>query len=303
METPKRKDTRSLRRTQRSRSIVVHLIVGLIALITILPPVIIISGSLSDSQAILEKGFRPWPLNFSLEAYRYVLKDFEQLLQSYKVSFIVSFVGTSVGLTITAMLSYALSRKIFKFGKILVVFVLFTMVFRAGTVPFYILVVQVLHLKDTIWALILPGLVNPWFILLLRAYFRALPNEYYDAAKVDGAGEFTIFTRVAVPLAKPALATIAMFYIIGYWNDWFTPLLFIDSPQLTPLQYMLHRMLENVIFLQRNMQNLSLSDLALLPTQSLRMAMAVLAAGPMTLIFLFFQRYFVRGLTLGGLKG
>ena len=137
----------------------------------------------------------------------------------------------------------------------------------------------------------------------MSAFFRNLPSEFYDAAKVDGAGEFTIFTRIAVPLAKPALATIGMFYVLAYWNDWFTPLLFIDSTELTPLQYLLNRMLENAIFLQRNMQNLDLGELAALPTQSLRMAMAVLAAGPMTLVFLFFQRYFVRGLTLGGIKG
>jgi len=303
MNIVKKANPKSLHRVQRSRSLIIHLIVGFIAVLTVIPPIIIISGSLSDAQSIIDNGFRPWPQNFSLAAYRYVTKDAAQLLQSYKVSTIVSGVGTILGLSITSMFAFALSRKTFILRKILVFYVFFTMVFRAGLVPYYILVVQTLGLKDTLWALILPGLVNPWFILLLSAFFRNLPSEFYDAAKVDGAGEFTIFTRIAIPLAKPALATIGMFYVLAYWNDWFTPLLFIDSTQLTPLQYLLNRMLENAIFLQRNMQNLDLGDLAALPTQSLRMAIAVLAAGPMNLVFLFFQRYFVRGLTLGGIKG
>jgi len=303
MKTAKKRKLKSLRRVERLRSITIHIIVGFVAFLTILPPLIILSGSFSDSQKIIDNGYRLWPQDFSFEAYRYVLKDLAQLLQSYKITIIVTGVGTMLGLSMTSMVAFALSRNAFKMRKLLGFYFFFTMIFHAGTVPYYILVVQTLGLKDTIWALIIPGLINPWFIFLLRAYFKSIPSDFYDAAKVDGAGEFTIFTRIAMPLAKPALATIGMFYVLGYWNDWFTPLLFIDSTQLTPLQYMLNRMLENVIFLQRNMQNLSFGELASLPTQSLRMAMAVLAAGPMTLVFLFFQRHFVKGLTLGGLKG
>ncbi|MCD4700132.1 MAG: carbohydrate ABC transporter permease [Phycisphaerae bacterium] len=303
MKASLQQKTRSIHTIQRTRSITIHIIIGIVALLTILPPLIIVSGSFSTSDALIERGYRPWPQQLSVAGYSFVTKDPDQLLQSYLVSIIVSASGTLGGLSLTAMFSFALARKNFTLRKILILIVFFTLLFRAGLVPFYILMVRTLSLKNTLLSIILPGLINPWYILLLRAFFLRLPTDYYDAAKIDGAGEFTIFTRIAAPLAKPALATIGMFYVLGYWNDWFTPLLFIQSPELTPLQYLLHRMLANVVFLQQNMQNLSASDIVAMPTHSLRMAMAVLAAGPMTLVFLFFQRYFISGLTLGGIKG
>ena len=280
-----------------------HLLVGAVSLVTIAPVIIIISGSLSAANAIKSFGYRPWIQEFTLEAYRYIFLEPTQVLKSYGVSFAVTAIGTLVGLSITAMMAYALSRKKFRLRGILFFLIFFTLLFRGGTVPLYIIVSKVLGLKNTLWALILPGLTNPFYILLLSAFFGGIPSEFYDAAEVDGASEFAIFRYVAIPLAAPMLATIGMFYILQYWNDWFTPLLFITNPDLTPLQFLLQRMMQSMTFLQQNMTNLASTAAAPFPTESIRMAMAVIAAGPMTIVFLFFQRFFIRGLIQGGLKG
>jgi len=213
---------------------------------------------------------------------------------------VVTLVGSSLGLLIMAMLAFALARRDFKFRKPLSFYVFFTMLFNGGLVPWYILITQYLHLKNTIFALILPYLVIPWFVLLLRTYFAGLPTELFEAAKIDGASEWRIFYKIAIPLSTPALATVGLFSMLQYWNDWWLALLFIDDKKLYPLQYLLYTIQSNIDAISQNPEmNMGI----IIPTQGVRMAMAVLAIGPIVFAFLFVQRYFVRGITLGGIKG
>jgi putative aldouronate transport system permease protein len=219
------------------------------------------------------------------------------------VSGLVTAIGTVSGTLFTAMLAYAISRQDFIFRKLFSFLVFFTLLFSGGLVPLYILVTNYLKINNTIWSLILPLMINPFFVLVMRTFFKEIPQEYIDAAMLDGAGELGIFFRIVTPLAKPAFATIGMMYLLIFWNDWYSALLFITEPELYPLQFMLHQVLANVQFLQQNIHNVTSFDLANLMIETMRMAMAVIAAGPVTLVFLFFQKYYVRGLTVGGLKG
>ena len=211
----------------------------------------------------------------------------------------VTAVGTAGGLLISSLLAYALSRQDYKFRGPLSFFVFFTLLFNGGMVPFYIVVTRYLGLKDNILALILPYMVTAWYVLILRTSFAQLPKDLLDAGRIDGAGEWRIFFQIVVPLSKPVLATIGLFFILRYWNDWFLALLFIDSGALYPLQYLLYVLMTNITFLASNPQTTGIA----IPVQSARMAMAVLAFGPALFAFLLLQKYFVRGITIGGLKG
>jgi putative aldouronate transport system permease protein len=283
--------------------LIVHAILALLALTFVLPFVLVVSASLSDNQAILLRGYRFWPVGFSLDAYRFILLDPRQLLTSYRVSIVVTSVGTVSGLLISAMLAYALSRPLFRLRNIFSFLVYFTILFNGGIVPLYMLIVRYLGLRDTMLAMILPYLVVPWYVLILRTYFRGLPEELLDAAKIDGASEFRIFFQIVLPLSVPALATIGLFYVLMYWNDWLMPLLFISDPNLTPLQYLLHRIMADLVFLTDNMGRMPGSVAPPpLPLATIRMALAVVAAVPICVVFLLLQRYFISGLTIGALK-
>jgi putative aldouronate transport system permease protein len=279
-----------------------HLALIAIAFLFFAPLVLIISGSFTTSSAIDDFGYRLIPRQITLEAYRFIFYQPEKIARSYLVSSLVTLIGTGLGTLFTAMIAYTLSRKNFFLRKVLSFAVVFTMLFNGGIVPLYILVTRYLKLNDTLWALILPLLINPFLILILRTFFKEIPQDYFDAAMLDGAGEMQIFTNIIIPLAKPAIITTAMMYLLIYWNDWFLALLFISKPELYPLQYMLHQVLANAQFLQQNIHNVSSADLANLMLETMRMAMAVVAIGPITLLLVFFQKYFVQGMTIGGIK-
>lgn len=295
--------TSYLRRAKISKSLV-HLIMILIALIFITPFIVVVAGSFSSEKLVNLYGYRLWPVGFSLEAYKYVFLDPSQILNSYQVSMIVTMSGTMLGLLISSMLGYSLSRTQFSMRRFFSFIVYFTILFSGGIVPFYILMTQVLHLKDNLLALVLPHLVVPWYVLILRTYFKGLPEEVLDSARVDGANEFRIFFQIAIPLSLPALATIGLFYVLMYWNDWFTALLFISNTDQMPLQYLLHKIMANLAFLTNNMDQLPTGMIPPpLPMATIRMALAVLGAAPIAILFLFLQKYFVSGLTIGALKG
>lgn len=293
----------SYQKTERIRNLFIHIILSVLTLAFALPFVVVVSSSLSSEKGIMAHGYRPYPVDFSLAAYEYILKVPQQILTSYRVTIIVTAVGTGVGLLLSAMLAYAMSRRNFRLRNVLAFIVFFTILFNGGTVPYYILVTQHLKFRDTLWALIIPPLIVPWYVLILRTYFNELPEGLLDAAKIDGAGEWRIFFQIAVPLSKPALATIGLFYIMMYWNNWFNALLFIEKPEVTPLQYLLHQMLNKLAFLTEHAQDIPDAELPPVPLTTIRMAMAVVAAGPVILAFLFLQKYFVRGLTIGAFKG
>ncbi len=277
----------------------VHLLLAVIGLACVIPMILVISISFSDDKQLALQGYSLLPVGFSTFAYEYILQQPAQILQAYGVTIFITAVGTLLGLLLCAMLGYAISRQDFLLRGPISFYVFFTLLFSGGMVPFYILVTRYLGLKDNVLVLILPYLVTAWYVLILRTSFAQLPTELLDAARIDGAGEWRIFLQIVLPLSKPVLATIGLFFILRFWNDWFLALLFINTASLYPLQYLLYVLMANINFLASNPQTTGVP----IPVQSARMAMAVLAFGPALFSFLLLQKYFVRGITIGGLKG
>ncbi|MCS7055445.1 MAG: carbohydrate ABC transporter permease [Thermoflexales bacterium] len=274
-----------------------------ITLVFLIPLLVVISASFTSEQALTRNGYSLWPTEFSLDAYNYIFLDPTQILRSYGVTISVTVIGTVFGLLIMSLLAYVLARHDFTWRRPLAFFVFFTMLFNGGLVPTYILITQYLRLRNSLAVLILPYLVVPWFVFLLRTYFLTLPKEFIESAKLDGANDWQIYAHIVMPLSTPALATIGLFCILMFWNDWWLALLYIDEPRLYPLQYLLFAILRNAEFLSANSTASSVLTTVLPPLQTTRMAMAVVAMGPIAIAFLALQRYFIRGITLGGIKG
>lgn len=268
---------------------------------------LLVLGSSFQSESEIQKiGYRMIPQEFSLEAYKAVFMSPGMILDSYMVTIITTVVGTIIGLCISASAGYVISRKTYRYRKILSFFIFFTMLFNGGLVPTYILMTQWLHLKNTIWALILPLVVNAWYIILMRGFFQGIPDSIMEAARIDGASELRIFFGIVLPLSKPVLATIALFYALAYWNDWYQSLLYIDNQKLYKLQYLLMQILKKSQFLNSAAGQAVMgtgASTADMPTLNLRMAMCVVAVGPLLIAFPFFQKYFVKGITVGSVKG
>lgn len=289
--------------SKRARMLIALLML-LICVICLLPIAAIISISVSEQSRLIKEGYSLLPRGFSLDGYTFVFKDMAKILRAYGNSIIRTVVGTGLGLFMNSLFAYVLSRPKYRYRTALTVFLTVPMVLNAGLVPTYLVYTQYLHMKDTWAALILPLAVVPWYIILMRTFFNQIPYELSEAARIDGAGEWRIYWNVVLPLAKPALATVGMFLALSYWNDWWYPMLYIEEPDLITLQHMLSRMMKDVIELTnaavQSGLNISIADL---PTEGMRMAMCMVAAGPMLFIFPFFQKYFVKGLTVGGVKG
>lgn len=277
----------------------VHAVLIVVSAACALPLLLILAASFTDEAALVRQGFRLIPAQATLDAYRFLFNDPAQIVRAYGVSTFVTVVGASVSLFLMSMLAYALSRRDFALRQAISFFIFFPALFSAGMVPFYILMVRTLGLKDNILALILPPLVIPFFVLLLRTYFSTIPKDLIDAARIDGASEFLIYFRVVLPLSTPALATVGLFSLLFYWNDLYLSLLFINDRNLYNLQYLLFQIISNIQLLEDSFVAQGMKP----PLQSVRMAMAVLAMGPMLFAFMFVQRFFVKGITLGGLKG
>ncbi len=291
-------------RERRLSMMFIHLALVIFALLCIIPLGAVLSISFTDEETITLEGYSLIPGNTSALAYSYIMRNPKQIVRSYFVSSVVTGLGTLCSLAVISLLAFPLSRPDFKYRRPVTFYVFFTMLFNGGLVPWYILITRYLHLKNTLAVLIVPYLVFPWFVLLLRTFFKQLPMSLFESAKMDGASEFRSFFSILIPLSKPALATIGLFICLRYWNDWWLPLLYIEDEALVPLQYMLYRMMANITFLTSQMTMTAMNiDVSSLPNESARMAMCVLAAGPMLFVFPFFQKYFVRGLTAGSLKG
>lgn len=288
---------------KRLWGILPHVILTFVALACLLPLVLVISASFTTDAEIAKYGYSFIPKDFTIKAYTYIFKKPAQLFTSYGVTILVTFIGTAVGLLITAMLAYGISRKDYPFARITTLFVYMTMLFSAGLVPWYMMVSNVLKLKDTLPALIIPYLVVPWFVMLMKGYFADIPASIIEAGKIDGASELKIFFQIVVPMAKPGLATIGLFIMLMYWNDYYLSLMFIQNSKMVSLQFMLYRMMSNIDFLKSALaaQSGMLAGVQI-PAKSIRMAMCVLAAGPMLFVFPFFQKYFVKGIAIGSVK-
>ncbi|OMD88429.1 sugar ABC transporter permease [Paenibacillus odorifer] len=301
----KTKKERDFHHLSKPWNVTFNLIAGIFAFLCVFPFLFVVIISFTDEVALARDGYKLIPAKWSLGAYRYVFESGDMLLRSYGVTIFVTVIGTIISLLFIAFYAYAISRKSFRYRNFFSFFAFFTMLFNGGLVPTYIIVTQFLSLKDTIWALILPLAVNAFYIMILRTFYStSVPDAIIESGKIDGAGEFRIFLKLVLPLSLPGLATIALFSTLGYWNDWFNALLYIDNPNLVPLQSMLMRIETSMQFILQNSQNSSLSLEALrsMPQDTSRMAMVVLATGPIIFAYPFFQRYFIQGLTIGAVK-
>jgi putative aldouronate transport system permease protein len=264
----------------------------------------ILSISFSEEKSLALQGYSLIPSVLSAEAYRYLLGDPTAILRSYGISLAVTVMGGFLSLCVITGIAYPLSRSSFFARKQLSFFIFFTMLFNGGLVPWYIIITRYLHLQNSIWVLVIPYLANAWYILLMRTYLQSIPPALVESATLDGAGEWRILIQIIIPMVTPALATVGLFMVLAYWNDWWLAMLFIEKERLVPLQYRLYRIMANIQFLTTQMVSGAVTvDLTKLPNESARMAMCVIAAGPMLFVFPFFQKYFVRGLTVGAVKG
>lgn len=292
-----------MKRKNHGGQIALHIILILMSLMYLVPFLYVIAVSFTDERSLLLEGYRLIPKVFSTRAYEMVFSDPSQVLNSYRTTIIFTAVSTVLAVFIMGMMAYPLARYGYRHGKIVTALVLFTMLFNAGMVPNYLLIVKYLKLNNTIWVYILPGLVGAYNLIVIRTNYRSLPKELTESAKIDGAGEYRICFQIVMPLCKPVLASIGFLFLVNKWNDWQTSMLYITKPELYSLQYMLQRILKEAQYLKQLAEQGMLMGGEVFPTESFRYAMAIVAAGPVLVIFPFFQKYFAKGMTLGGVKG
>ena len=282
--------------------VICYVIVALVALVCLIPFILLISGSFTSEQWIRFHGFSLWPGEFSLEAYKIIFKTPEKIVRAYGVSIFITAVGTLAGLFLTSLTAYVVSRKDAKYRNVLSFFFYFTTLFNGGMVSTYIFYIQYLHLKDNYLALILPGVFNVFYLLIMRTFVNNIPFALIESAKLDGAGEWRIYFTIILPLLKSGLATIGLFLALGYWNDWYNAMLYMNDEAKYPLQYMLYSVQQQTQALARIAAQAGI-QVANLPSNSLKMAMAVVATGPIIIVYPFVQKYFISGITIGSVKG
>ncbi len=283
-------------------NIISYTLLSFIALLCLLPFIMLISGSFTSEQAIRFEGYSIFPREFTTEAYEMIFRYPEKIIRAYGVSIFITVVGTIAGLFFLTMTAYVISRKDFKYRNVISFYFYFTTLFNGGMVCTYIFYIQYLHLKDNLLALILPMMMNVFYLLIMRSFVTAIPVALIESAKIDGAGEFRIFLQIILPLLKSGLATIGLFIALGYWNDWYNAMLYLNSEDKYPLQYMLYNMLQKQEALAQIASQAGMR-VENLPTSGLKLAMAVVATGPIILLYPFVQKYFVKGITIGSVKG
>lgn len=285
--------------------VLLNILFILLAIIFIYPFLLLLGVSFSNESMVIQNGYKIIPQHFTLDAYKYIFNNPQQILQSYKVTAGFSVMGTFLGVLLQSMIAYPLTKTRLKGRNALSFFLYFTMLFSGGMVASYIVTTQMYHLQDTIWVYIFPGLINPWSVFMIRTFFQGLPQELFESVKIDGGNVYTQFFRFALPLSKPVLATVAFTVFLGKWNDWYTALLYINNENLISLQYLLQRILQNIDLITKmeSSQYSSMVSVKDVPSETARMAMTIIVAGPTLVIFPFFQKYFVKGLTVGAVKG
>ena len=285
----------------KTRKIILYVILGIITVLWLIPILFIFVMSVTSPDSIAEIGYSLFPRELTFEAYTYLIKNPAQILDSYKISIIVTLTGTVAGLLITTGLAYAMSRKDFLASKTLNRYVTFALLFHGGLIPTYIVVTQWLHLGNTLWVLILTMLVSPWNVFLMRSFISGIPMELLEAAFIDGATEFQTYYKIVLPLAKAGLVSVGLLIMFGYWNDWYQGMLYIDDMKLTPLPLLLYKIISNIQYVMQNAQYMNTANN--FPTIGARMATCVISIAPMLAAFPFFQKYLAKGLTLGSVKG
>lgn len=296
-------------RESKIYDVIGHLVMSILTIVALIPIILMVISSFTDNNSLLNNGYSFAPEKLSTYAYEWLFQSNSSvILRAYGMSFLLTAIGVIISLTITTLLAYGLSKKDLPFRGVITFFVFFTMLFNGGLVPTYINYTKVFHVKDTIAGLLVPGLLmNAFNVMLMKSYFvSSVPEEILEAAYIDGANEFKTMYRIALPMAKPILATIGMFVGIAYWNDWNNGYIYIvKNTDLYTIQNLLNRLMQNIQALSQNASNLSNANqgLAQMPTATVRMAMATLGVLPIIAIYPFVQKFFVKGITLGGVKG
>ena len=273
------------------------------ALLCTLPFVIIISGSFSDNSIVVREGYGVIPKGFTMAAYNRLFKSPKDIIQAYKMTIYYTAIGTSIGLLMIALTAYVISRPEFKYRNNVSFLIYFTTIFGGGMVPWFLMYSSVLGLKGNTLAIWFPGLMSPFLVIIMRTFIKeTVPDAITESAKIDGAGHLTIFTRIVLPVIGPGLATVGLFLALGYWNDWYRASMFSTSPDTWSLQFYLYNMINATQALLRLAQdaNITIADM---PGETIKMAMAVIATGPVLLVYPFVQRYFITGITIGAVKG
>jgi len=285
-----------------------NLIMTLFSIFCMVPIILLLISSFTDNDTILRNGYSFFPQKLSLGAYGYLISKGGQIFRAYGISALVTFIGTTIGISITALLAYPLSRRDLPGRNVFSFIVFFTMLFNGGLVPTYLMYTGIFHIKNTLWALIIPSLLmNAYYVMLMRSFFStSIPFEIIEAAHIDGASEFKTFAMIVLPMARPIIATVGLFIGIAYWNDWNNGFIYLTTrTDLFSIQNLLNRMIQDIQFLSSNSSlagNIA-SSLSKTPSTSVRMAIAVTGILPVAIIYPFLQNNFVKGITLGAVKG
>ena len=292
-------------REEKVMQIIAHTVLILLSAAAIIPFWLLIAASFSDDTYAIQNGYKFFPEILSLDAYEYLIQQWEQIGRAYGVTILVTVIGTVVGVLAVSLLAYGLIQKNVPGVKVIFVLILITILFNGGTVPTYLIYSNVLHVKNTIFGLLLPHLLmNGFTVILVKNYFStSIPGELIEAAEIDGAGQFSIVFRVVLPLAKPIMATVGLMTAVGYWNDWQNGLYYISDRNLYSIQQLLNEMNNNIQFLASNSSKLAGVDLSTMPNATIRLAIAVVAILPIILAYPFFQKYFAKGIVMGAVKG
>jgi putative aldouronate transport system permease protein len=284
----------------------INILFLIISILCVAPVLLVLAISISDEAAIRANGYQFIPETFSTKAYQYLLTAGDAIWRAYGVSIFVTIVGTLLSLMVITLYAYPLSRSSFKYRYHFSFFAFFTMIFGGGLVPWYIVYSQLIPIKNTIWIMIVPYLMNTWYMMIMRTFYKTtVPESIIESARIDGAGEFRTFFVIVLPLCKAGLATVGLFCTLAYWNDFYLPLVFVNNSKNYNIQYLMYQTLiavQNLLNASNAISNAN-QILANLPSESVRMAIAVISIGPIVLAYPFFQKYFVKGLTIGAVKG
>lgn len=287
--------------SDRLLKVIIYIVLSLFAIYCVIPFVTVISSSLSSESSILRDGYSIVPREFTLAAYNLIFKD-DTIYRAYGVTIFVTVVGTAIAMMVTCALAYPLSIRALKYKNGINFYVYFTMLFHGGLVANYLLISKYLGMRDSIWVLIIPALVSPWNMFLMRNFFKSVDESLAESAKIDGANDIYIFFKIVLPISLPALATVGLFYAMAFWNKWFEAMLYISDENKFPLQYLVMRIMNNADFANQLSAKISLPNYVV-PTLSTRLATTVVTIGPIIFLYPFLQKYFVKGLMVGAVKG
>ncbi|WP_042167757.1 carbohydrate ABC transporter permease [Paenibacillus gorillae] len=292
-------------RSNKVEQSIINVIFALISGFCLIPFLLLVSASFTDEMVIIREGYSFFPSQYSLESYKFIFEKSSDIFNAYGISFLVTTVGTFASLAIMTLLAYPLSKRDLPFRGFFSFLVFFTMLFNGGLVPTYLIYANVFNIDNTLLALIVPGLlVSAFYVILLRTFFTvSIPGAVLESAHIDGAGEFRIFFQMILPLSLPVIATVGLFQVINYWNDWFNGLIYVSDSRLYSIQVLLNTILLNVQYLLENVEYSTRVEGAAIPTQGVRIAIAVIGVLPILIAYPFFQRFFVKGLTVGAIKG